>query len=71
MRTVAVFFLVLIRVTLVGLLPQAAECGESIWLSIDIGQQRSLLQERLGANNECVFRPVGFDRPAYSSAWNP
>lgn len=40
--------------------------AEPIRLSIDLDQQRPLSQDLLGANNECVFRPVWFDHPAYA-----
>ena len=69
MRTVAVFFLVLILGVLVGWLPQAAECGEPIRLSIDLDQERPLSQDLYGANNECIFRPVWFDHPAYAERY--
>jgi hypothetical protein len=52
----------------VVLLPKAAS-GEPARLSINLDQPRPLSQDLYGANNECIFRPVWFDHPAYAERY--
>jgi hypothetical protein len=38
-------------------------------LEIDLDHRRPLSQDVYGANNECLFRPVWFDHPAYAEKY--
>lgn len=42
---------------------------ESISLTIDLDEKHPLSQDVYGANNECIFRPVWFDHPAYAEKY--
>ncbi|QDV63984.1 hypothetical protein [Crateriforma conspicua] len=42
----------------------------TIQLSINPNRQHALSQDLYGANNECIFRPVWFDHPAYVARYN-
>ena len=43
--------------------------GVSVQLSINSKPQHPLSQDLYGANNECIFRPVWFDHPAYTARY--
>jgi hypothetical protein len=47
----------------------SAAISDSISLSIHLDKQRPLSQDLYGANNECIFRPVWFDHPAYAEKY--
>lgn len=49
--------------------PQLAFCQEPIGWTIDLDNQQPLSQDLYGANNECIFRPVWFDHPAYTEKY--
>lgn len=43
--------------------------AQSIQLELDLDDPLPLSQDVYGANNECIFRPVWFDHPAYAEKY--
>ena len=69
MRTISLTSLFAVFSGLAALFPLAADCSEPLRLSIQLDDQQPLSQDLYGANNECIFRPVWFDHPAYAQRY--
>ncbi|MDA7932199.1 hypothetical protein N9B53_00110 [Mariniblastus sp.] len=69
-RTTCLIYLALSSaLSLAILTPQTASCQEQVSLTIDLDNRQPLSQDLYGANNECIFRPVWFDHPAYAKKY--
>lgn len=70
MQTNLIVFFLAIASGLNALLSQTnANADEFIKLAIDLDERQPLSQDLYGANNECIFRPVWFDHPAYAEKY--
>ena len=49
--------------------PANGTADSSLTLETDLDDRRPLSQDVYGANNECLFRPVWFDHPAYAEKY--
>ncbi|TWT81490.1 hypothetical protein CA13_29430 [Planctomycetes bacterium CA13] len=63
-------FFVISFIGLTALLPMTnAGADDFVSLDVNLDQRQPLSQNLYGANNECLFRPVWFDHPAYAEKY--